>query len=63
MTGGRWAVELAKFAERIQADLLIVGRHENLTFIDRIFPHDLEDMLSNLPCNLLIINNHVNERT
>lgn len=63
VTGGRWAVELAKFSEKIQADLLIVGRHENLTFIDRIFPHDLEDMLSNLPCNLLIINNHVNART
>ena len=63
VTGGRWAVELAKFSEKIQADLLIVGRHENLTFIDRLFPHDLEDMLSNLPCNLLIINNRVNERT
>lgn len=63
VTGGRWAVELAKFSEKIKADLLIVGGHQNLTFFDRIFPHDLEDMLSNLPCNLLIINNPVHERT
>jgi nucleotide-binding universal stress UspA family protein len=58
VTGGRWAVELAKFSEKIKADLLIVGGQENLNFLDRLFPHDLEDILSNLPCNVLIINNH-----
>lgn len=57
VTGGRWAVELAKFSEKIHADLLIVGGQENLNFLDRLFPHDLEDILSNLPCNVLIINN------
>ena len=59
VTGGRWAVELAKFSEKIHADLLIVGAQENLNFLDRLFPHDLEDILSNLPCNVLIINNPV----
>lgn len=59
VTGGRWAVELAKFAEKIKADLLIVGGQENLNFLDRLFPHDLEDILSNLPCNVLIINNRI----
>lgn len=54
VTGGRWAVELAKFSEKINADLLVVGEQENLNFLDRLFPHDLEDILSNLPCNLLI---------
>lgn len=58
VTGGRWAVELAKFSEKIKADLLIVGGQENLNFLDRLFPHDLEDILSNLPCNVLIVNNH-----
>ena len=58
VTGGRWAVELAKFSEKIKADLLVVGGQENLNFLDRLFPHDLEDILSNLPCNVLIINNH-----
>jgi nucleotide-binding universal stress UspA family protein len=59
VTGGRWAIELAKFAEKIKADLLIVGGQENLNFLDRLFPHDLEDILSNLPCNVLIINNRI----
>lgn len=55
VTSGRWATELARFSENIQADLLILGGQENLTFFDRLFPHDLEDILGNLPCNLLII--------
>jgi len=55
ITSGRWAHELAKFSENIQADLLILGGHENLTFFDRLFPHDIEDILGNLPCNLLIV--------
>lgn len=55
ITSGRWAHELAKFSENIHADLLILGGHENLTFFDRLFPHDIEDILGNLPCNLLIV--------
>lgn len=54
VTGGRWATELARFCEKIEADLLIVGDDRKLTFLDRLFPHDLEDLLSTLPCNLLI---------
>lgn len=59
VTGGRWAIELARFSDKVKADLLIVGGQENLTFFDRLFPHDLEDILSNLPCNVLIIHNQV----
>ncbi|WP_296701961.1 universal stress protein [Algoriphagus sp.] len=55
VTGGRWAVELARFCEKIGADLLVVGDEHKLNFFDRIFPHDLEDLLSTLPCNLLIV--------
>jgi nucleotide-binding universal stress UspA family protein len=57
VTGGRWAVELARYCEKIKADLLVVGDDQKLNFFDRIFPHDLEDLLSTLPCNLLIIKN------
>jgi len=57
VTGGRWAVELARFCEKIEADLLVVGDDHKLNFFDRIFPHDLEDLLSTLPCNLLIVKN------
>ncbi|UJP66319.1 universal stress protein [Mongoliitalea daihaiensis] len=55
ITCGKWAVELAKFASDIKADLLIVGDEGKLGFLDRLFPHDLEDILSDLPCNLLIV--------
>lgn len=55
VTGGRWATELARYCEKIEADLLIVGDDQSLTFFDRLFPHDLEDLLSTLPCNLLIV--------
>ncbi|GAA0880487.1 hypothetical protein GCM10009119_34570 [Algoriphagus jejuensis] len=57
VTGGRWAVELARYCEKIEADLLVVGDDQKLNFFDRIFPHDLEDLLSTLPCNLLIVKN------
>jgi nucleotide-binding universal stress UspA family protein len=55
ITCGKWAVELARFAIDFNADLLVVGDEGNLRFFDRLFPHDLEDILSDLPCNLLII--------
>ncbi|MCH7410156.1 universal stress protein [Belliella sp. DSM 111904] len=55
ITCGKWAVELARFSTDFGADLLIVGDEGNLGFLDRLFPHDLEDILSDLPCNLLII--------
>jgi nucleotide-binding universal stress UspA family protein len=55
ITCGKWAIELARFAEDIKADLLVVGDEGKLGFLDRLFPHDLEDILSDLPCNLLIV--------
>ena len=54
VTGGKWAAELAKYCEKISADLLIVGDDLNLTFFDSLFPHDLEELLSSIPCNLLL---------
>ncbi len=55
VTSGKWAVELARYCEAIQADLLIMGDQRDYTFLDRIFPHDLEEILTELPCNLLIV--------
>lgn len=55
ITSGKWAVELARFAVDFKADLLIVGDEGKLGFLDRLFPHDLEDILNDLPCNLLIV--------
>lgn len=54
---GKSGFELAKFAERKKADLLIVGAPpRRFYFLDRIFPHDLEYVFANIPCNLLIVN-------
>jgi nucleotide-binding universal stress UspA family protein len=57
MLSGKSGYELALFAERKKADLLIVGAPERrLSILDRLFPHDLEYIFANLPCNLLIVN-------
>ncbi len=55
VTAGKWAVELVRYCESINADLLIMGDENGYTFLDRLFPHDLEEILSELPCNLLIV--------
>jgi nucleotide-binding universal stress UspA family protein len=54
---GKAGYELARFAERKNADLLIVGAPERrFSLFDRVFPHDLEYVFANLPCNLLVVN-------
>jgi nucleotide-binding universal stress UspA family protein len=55
VTAGKWAVELVRFCEASGADLLIMGDEHGYTLIDRLFPHDLEGILSEIPCNLLIL--------
>jgi nucleotide-binding universal stress UspA family protein len=56
ITAGKSGYELAKFARQSKADLLVTeapaGR---LNFFDRMFPHDLEYILADLPCNLLVV--------
>jgi nucleotide-binding universal stress UspA family protein len=54
---GKPGFELARFAERKNADLLIVGAPaRRFSLFDRVFPHDLEYIFANLPCNLLVVN-------
>jgi nucleotide-binding universal stress UspA family protein len=44
------------FAKSHQPDLLIVNSpKKRLGLIDRLFPHDLEHLLEDLPCKLLIV--------
>ena len=53
---GKSGFELSKFAEKKRADLLIVGAPpRRLGFFDRMFPHDLEYIFADLPCDLLIV--------
>lgn len=54
---GKSGFELCKFAQRKNADLLIVGAPpRRFSLFDRVFPHDLEYVFADLPCNLLMIN-------
>lgn len=56
MVSGKAGFELSKFAQRKNADLLIVGAPRRRFFIfDRVFPHDLEYIFGDMPCNLLVI--------
>jgi nucleotide-binding universal stress UspA family protein len=56
MVSGKSGFELPRFAERKNADLLVVGApNRRFSFFDRIFPHDIEYILADLPCNLLVV--------
>ena len=53
---GKSGFELSKFCSRVDADLLVVGSpHRKMGIFDRIFPHDLEYIFADLPCDILII--------
>ncbi len=53
---GKPGYAINKFAQTKKADLLVVHAPETqLNVIDRIFTHDMEYILANLPCNLLIL--------
>lgn len=53
---GKSGFELARFAEKKHADLLVVGAPERrFRFFDRLFRHDLEYIFADMPCNLLIV--------
>ncbi len=53
---GKKGYTIGHFAETSRADLLVMNNPDTkLGFLDRVFTHDLEYILSELPCNLLII--------
>lgn len=53
---GKPGYEIAKFAKNKNADLLVVNSPDSrLGIMDRFFPHDLEHVLADLPCSLLIV--------
>ncbi len=55
---GKPEFEIAKFSRKVKADLLVLGAPvHKLNLIDRIFPHDMEYLLADLPSNLLVIHN------
>lgn len=47
---------ISKYAREHHADLLMLNSPDmKLGFIDRVFPHDIEYALADLPCDLLIV--------
>jgi nucleotide-binding universal stress UspA family protein len=56
LVAGKKGFELSQFAQRKQADLLIVGGPpRKFSLFDRVFPNDLEYLFADLPCNLLMV--------
>jgi nucleotide-binding universal stress UspA family protein len=56
LVAGKKGFELSQFAQRKQADLLIVGGSpRKFSLFDRVFPNDLEYLFADLPCNLLMV--------
>ncbi|HMP98730.1 MAG TPA: universal stress protein [Cyclobacteriaceae bacterium] len=57
VTAGKSGFELAQFARRKHADLLVVSAPpRKYYFFDRMFTHDQEYLFADLPCDLLMVN-------
>lgn len=53
---GKSGFELPRFAQRKNSDLLVIGAPpRRFSFLDRLFPHDTEYILADLPCSLLVV--------
>lgn len=53
---GKEGYSIGHFAEVKNADLLVMnGPDRKLGFLQKLFPHNLEYILTNLPCNLMIV--------
>lgn len=52
---GKRGYSIGHYAEVVRADLLIMNAPNKTGFLDRLFPHDIEYILSDLPTDLLII--------
>lgn len=52
---GKRGYSIGHYAEVVRADLLVMNAPERTGLMDRIFPHDIEHILSDLPTDLLII--------
>lgn len=56
LVSGKSGFELTQFAQRKNANLLVIGGSAmRLSIFDRVFPNDLEYIFSDLPCNVLIV--------
>ncbi len=57
---GKPGYAISKFAKDKKADLLVINSPDtHLNVFDRIFTHDIEYILADLPCNVLIVHSRV----
>lgn len=57
---GKPGYAISKFARDKKADLLVINSPDtHLGLLDRIFAHDIEYILADLPCNLLIVHSRI----
>lgn len=57
---GKPGYAIRNYAENKKADLLVINSPDtNLNILDRIFTHDIEYILEDLPCDLLIVHSRV----
>ena len=53
---GKLGYSIGNYAATHGANLLVINSPDsNMNIIDRLFPHDIEYILEDLPCNLLIV--------
>ena len=52
---GKQGYSIGHYAQISRADLLVMNASSKMTFWDRLFPHDIEHILTELPTDVLII--------
>ena len=57
---GKPGYAISKYSKDKKADLLVINSPDtHLNLLDRIFAHDIEYILADLPCNVLIVHSRV----
>lgn len=52
---GKQGYSIGHYAEVVRADLLVMNAPSRTSFVDRLFPHDIEHILTELPTDVLIV--------
>ena len=52
---GTSGYSIGHYAEVVRADLLVMNAPKKSGLLDRIFPHDIEYILTELPSDVLIV--------
>ena len=59
---GKTGHAISSYAKEMHADLLVINSPDHhLSILDRLFTHDIEYILADLPCNLLIVHSRVDD--